>query len=526
MEAFLCREDDTTSSSLVGKICVTEESGRKVKYVLPVADFLHFCERHGDEVRRCCLPRPGVIRLFLPEPSRLPPLLHTFTWKDYPETTQRCVREYQAMAVDKIIHERNGQAMLISEPGSGKTLIVAVCLQYYLKQSRTALFIVPNETLAVNTRNELAKWTHIPGSEVEVMVSATAPVTKRVVVCTYKCATTNPAIRNHRWDNVVCDESQFLKNPRSKRSAAITPLLCRPGTKLKLLFTGTPRLKCNSELYCQLLPFLGEPVLGKYEDFCFRYCDAEYQDKYRARVLVMRAQRYMEELHALVDRVSVRVDADLQLQPFTRRFVELENVPDNPALAENLRRIESPLTPPEERDLLVMESWRMAGRDKFQAALAWIKGWIADHPPHEKLAVFLHHRHLVESYVEALKEHGGVRVIHGKTSTKQRVRIIQELSAPRDNGVRVALLTFETCSLGITLCPGVVDCAFAEIFHTPTTMIQCERKVHRLTATSPCTSFWLVAHNTYDDRMVSMNQRKTCGNSAAIEGKRQRLLFD
>lgn len=59
---------------------------------------------------------------------------------------------------------------------------------------------------------------------------------------------------------------------------------------------------------------------------------------------------------------------------------------------------------------------------------------------------------------------------------------------------------------------------FTELIWTPSLLLQCEDRVHRITQTRPCHILYLVAANTLDELIWPLLQRKLYMASATVDG--------
>jgi len=74
---------------------------------------------------------------------------------------------------------------------------------------------------------------------------------------------------NDNYNAVIIDESHYIKNIKSQRCKAISPLV--QNSERALLLSGAPALNRPSELFSQIDSLL--PKLVKNADFSNRYCD-------------------------------------------------------------------------------------------------------------------------------------------------------------------------------------------------------------------------------------------------------------
>ena len=518
MEAYLTLSPENEPVGVIRDVFTKKKYyfGKREEYETLIKDY---------EIR----PPPALVRKYLG--TATPPSNScTFNWGEYPAKTLETMKPYQKETCERIIREFGGKTLLISPMGSGKTFMFCICVQYFLSTGGNTLIIVPNANLASNTQKELLTWTTIPSSKIKVMSELKDVLVNQVTICSYDCVTGNKTIQNHEWAHIVCDESQYLKNPESQRSQLVLKML-KEARGMRLLISATPQYKDNSELYCQLLPFLGKEVLGgSYESFCVRYCNAKWEQRGKLRRLKMHRPRFTEEVHLMIRQSCIQVDVDMSqyVPKSTLVRVDIDVDPNSSEmiqLTQVRKRLSEVMDNPNARDQCIGECWRLSGHAKFEHVFAWVTKWLEEHPG-EKLVLFLHSESLIDKYELGLKKHKyTVARIDGKTATKKRKEIIAALSSLHDDTYRIGLLTFGTCSLGITLCPGVSTCGFPEMYHTPSVMEQCQGKLARLTAIRECVYYWFVAPETYDNSMMNKIQTKTELNELTMKNKKRRIEF-
>ncbi len=433
-------------------------------------------------------------------------------WDGLPDITRKVMFDYQRDGIEEIVYRRNGRCQLTSKPGRGKSLMVSVILRHYGGD----ILILSPKSVTTPWQEQLEKWAGIHGTIVE---GWKAPVSK-VTIMTYASARENQNVLNHRWNCVIYDESHEMKDINSLQCRMLLPL----GMKAKgcmIMVSATPRKKCNSELYTQLLPVVGGRILGTYHEFTARYCSARYEVKFRGRrIWTLGQNRYFGELNAIMNKSQYRAGDNHHLPDFRRHWVEVtvENTTDIDAY----QKLMDAEPDKEKQRLMISELARKTAYAKVPNSIAFIKELMANHPT-RKIAVFADSKKTFAAIAEGL----GVpcSMINGDTNRQQRRIIIDQLSDPTDFSITVGLLSFRTCALGITLCPGVDIAVFVQLDWSIDVMEQCEGKVHRTGAVNVTDSYWLVGTNTCDMKIIQTLKRKTNTNSLVVDGETRELVF-
>ncbi len=440
-------------------------------------------------------------------------------WSKIPADTKAKLFTYQKQGVEDIVELFDGKCILSAEMGMGKTPWACCVATYY---GGSILVVTPKSVVSAWV-NEMKRWVHI---DLDI-IKTTKSQTSQFSVTTYDTAKVNKHILDYPWNVVIFDESHFLKNPDSMRAKNLLRLTNK--ARCVLMLSATPRLKSNSELYNQLLPILGLNVLGTYEHFIQRYCSATRVQQYRKVYWELGRERYIGELNALMRHAMIRVHKDKNDLPPKKRIIHTFSLTDPIVLGE-LARLQNEFRLADTRDkknAITMAQWRLSGIAKAPFVLQFMLQWLSEHENDEKLVVFAHSTAVIAFLHQGLEARGyTTAIIQGETSMAHRQAIITQLSSPTDFTTRVGLLSYGTCAMGITLCPGIYTLLMAELVHTPAIIEQSEDKAHRVGATKPVTCYWMYAENSNDRSVMNLIQNKTNANSQVLDGRDRRLQFD
>ena len=197
-------------------------------------------------------------------------------------------------------------ACLADDMGLGKTVQLLALLLHH--RSAPTLLICPLSVLG-NWQREAARFT--PGLRVRVLHGADRPDVADLVggadvlLTTYATATRDAAaLASVRWDRVVLDEAQHIKNSAS----AVAKAVRRFPARNRIALTGTPVENRLAELW-SILDFLNPGVLSTAYTFRARYA--------------VPIERYADE------------DAAARLRHATRPFL-LRRVKSDPAVIADL----------------------------------------------------------------------------------------------------------------------------------------------------------------------------------------------
>jgi len=180
------------------------------------------------------------------------------------------LRPYQVSGFQWLnyLHDVQWGGILADDMGLGKTIQTLAFLQYLKEKNGTlvALVVCPT-TLLFNWQNELKKFTpsltfriHHGGTRTKNKLSK-EPV--EVIITTYGTLRSDIKIFSEvKFDYVILDESQAIKNPTSK----VTKAACLLQASNKLCLSGTPLQNNTFDIYAQM-NFLNPGMLGTVEYF-------------------------------------------------------------------------------------------------------------------------------------------------------------------------------------------------------------------------------------------------------------------
>ena len=161
-------------------------------------------------------------------------------------------------------------ACLADDMGLGKTLQVLTFLESLRRHKKDAriLLIVPASLLG-NWEREAARFTpNIPlhilhGRRKDVLEGELrGEDTPFLTVTTYATAARLDALQDEKWDVVILDEAQAIKNPGAKQTKFIKSI----PAALRIAMTGTPIENDLSNLW-SLFDFLNKGLLGSAAEF-------------------------------------------------------------------------------------------------------------------------------------------------------------------------------------------------------------------------------------------------------------------
>lgn len=368
------------------------------------------------------------------------------------------------------------------EMGLGKT-IQALGLINLDATIKTVLVVAP-KSLLLNWQREAQKW-----------------LTRQIelTVINYDLIWKRADLTERTWDMVVYDESQYLKNPKAKRTVASLAI----PAKRRVFLTGTPILNRPVELWPMVNAIDPEGMGKSFFGFAQRYCGAkqirvgckmvwdftgasnlsELQDKMRQKFMVRR----------------LKADVLKELPAKRRQIVPLEPNGASSILKAEQRLIES-LGFEEAARALEGQSAAFTEMAKLRHELGVAKADKAvEHirdmlDSVEKVIVFAHHHAVIEILARELDDYGCVTVT-GQTSGPDRQAAVDRFQS--DPSCRVFVGNIRAAGVGITLT-AASTVVFVESDWTPGWMQQAEDRAHRIGQTESVLVQYLVFDGSMD----------------------------
>eukprot|EP00928_Gymnodinium_smaydae_P009718 TRINITY_DN13636_c0_g1_i2.p1 TRINITY_DN13636_c0_g1~~TRINITY_DN13636_c0_g1_i2.p1 ORF type:complete len:632 (-),score=61.45 TRINITY_DN13636_c0_g1_i2:214-2109(-) len=324
---------------------------------------------------------------------------------------------------------------------------------------------------------------------------------------------------------VIVDESQFMKDFKSKRTQAACTA-CK-SSRRAILLSGTPALNCAAELFTQMDALLFNQI-PSFSSFAQRYCQKVTQ-RFAGRTVERWTGSRMEcELNLLLtSSVMIRRlkrDVLSQLPEKTRQRVALDKSQMDKASIRQLSKLMlqlkndvSELSRTSEHGAQVSagmaQLFKLSAEAKCSAVLEHVETLLDGGV---KLLCFAHHTFMLDKLTERLQNKAIQHIrIDGKTSPQERPTLVSRFQ--EDDSVRVAVLSITACGQGLTLT-AASTVVFAELFWVPGQLLQAEDRVHRIGQKSACLIQYLIAPRTIDDHIFSLIDRKQCVVTGIVDG--------
>lgn len=482
------------------------------KYGARVADL--FAARNEEKkLAKSALPELGALcrDLQLPPPfglEKLAPLVSDFTGiptAKLPPDLDATLRGYQQQGIDWLcfLRDANLGAVLADDMGLGKTLQTIAAL-------RGRTLVVCPKSVVFNWADEIERFRpglrtvlfHGPKRELD----PTAPVT----LTTYSVLRLDiERLAKERWDVVVLDEAQAIKNESSQTARSAFRL----DAAFRVALSGTPVENRLEELW-SVMNFANPGLLGARSDFYERFAspissgDATAGARLRAKIRPFVLRRMKRDV---LPELPPRTETVLhvELDETERAVYDAVRVATKQAVADKLAQGGGVLAALEALLRLRQAACHPAlvpgqsadGSSKLERLLEALEDAAADG---HKALVFSQWTSLLD-LVEPALEAAGIRFLRLDGSTRDRAEVVSAFQS--DDGPPVMLVSLKAGGTGLNLT--AADHVFLmDPWWNPAVEDQAADRAHRIGQDRPVMVYRLVTKDTVEERILVLKERK------------------
>jgi len=427
---------------------------------------------------------------------------------------------FQKECIEKII-QFNGRSLIAAEMGLGKTIVAL----YWAKANPQVfpMIVLCPAVVKYHWENE-AKAAGLTTTVLEGQTVYEA-AKEQIIILNYDILRFwVDKLRSLKPNTVVIDESQNLQDSRTKKTKA-TKKLCK-GISNILALSGTP-LNRPIEFF-STLNILWPFDFSSRWTYCHRYCDP----KHRPWGWEFKGATNTKELHEkLVEKGMLRyrtcdVMKDMPLKTRCVNTIPLTNPNEYRQATDNFREWLQKRNPKGAKRALKAEAMtkigyllRLSARLKMQYVIDWANEFLANSD--EKLVLFAIHKQMITGLKEGIKAKSVV--VDGSIIGPKRFENIEQFQ--NDKKTRLFIGNIKAASTGITLTAANY-LAVCELPWQPATLLQVEKRIHRIGTTKPCWIYYLIAKDTLESKLCSVLQEKQKVMSAIIDGGEQETDLD
>ncbi len=334
-------------------------------------------------------------------------------------------------------------------------------------------------------------------------------------------------LRQIRWQAVVLDEAQAIKNRHSKRSKAAMALKAQ----FRLITTGTPIENHLGELWT-LFNFLTPGLLGGYKQFTDRYSnvankEVEKSNQHRLRHLIrpfILRRLKSDVLSELPPRteITIRVVMSKEEQALyeaqRRQALEIlasesDEAKQFQVLAQIMRLRKLCCNP----NLVLAENEKdsknkAVASSKLEVFAETVSELIANKHKALVFSQFVTHLALIREYLD--KQNISYQYLDGKTTPKQRQKRIADFQAGRGDLFLISLKAGGS-GLNLTAADYVIH---MDPWWNPAVEDQASDRAHRIGQNRPVTVYRLVMEGTIEEQIVELHNKKRDLADSLLEG--------
>ncbi len=416
--------------------------------------------------------------------------------------------QYQKDGVEHVVKHLNGRALIADDMGLGKTLQALALSKYY---GYSKVLVICPAYLRFNWKAEFNKWLGI--EEVCLIKKGKDQLEGYPVIISYELAVKKQdLLLEFGFDMVICDESHYMKNHKTKRTRGLSPLIRK--IDKALLLTGTPALNRPSELFSQA-NMVRREFFPKFKQYAERYCDRKmsplgYWDDSgssnphevhwlaKKTVMIRRLKRDVLKDLPKKHRSQLHIEMDsrdtFEMIPLFEEWKQLNvNIPKMQPCSKKMQHADF------RRKCIISELFGLTAEAKCSVMQLLIKDTIQNG---KQFLVFCYHKTLMNAIEEACE--GKAMRIDGDTPTEKRHQYVKDFQAGK---YQVAVLSMLAAGTGITLT-AASHVIFAELYWVPGVLMQSEDRVHRIGQENPCHIQYVLCKDTLDPYIYKSIQWK------------------
>jgi len=322
-----------------------------------------------------------------------------------------------------------------------------------------------------------------------------------------------------KFDLVVIDESQYIKNTSAQRTKTVMTLFKK--IPKRVLLSGTAIKNRPIELYAQL-KFLYPKIFSNKHEFAVKYCNAvkthfswDYSGASNLKELYARIKPFY------LRRVKKDVLTELPEKTITK--LELEFTPEesrgyDKILQEYQKKIDQ--LPKTDGNLsgpelaLLMKLRQFASHNKVKKVTDFVKD-ILNNNENKKVIVFANFKETQDRLLEELSKDFMCASLFSSYKDKKRQDEVDRFQ--NDPYVRVFVSSSEAGGVGITLTEADTV-VFADLMWSPSNHKQAEDRAHRLGQKDPVFIYYMIYKDSIENNMWKSIGKKLNIISQALDG--------
>ena len=405
--------------------------------------------------------------------------------------------------------------LLADDMGLGKTVEILAYLEEFREKNRDAkvLLIVPASLLG-NWGRECLKFTPTLDFSIRHGKEAKKKDFPFLTIVTYQGVATSAAIQEEKWDLVILDEAQNIKNRNTKQTKVIKAL----DRKQAIAMTGTPIENSLLNLW-SIFDFLSPGLLGDEKDFA-SFVDSTAEDKMEnlKKVVTPFILRRLKSDKTIIDDLPDKVENTLMVSLTPEQRVLYNKVVDEyeDALKEKEETGASALAL---TGATIMKLKMVANHpsqylgdgeyeEKKSGKFLLLKELCTTiHENREKVLVFTQFASIIPELLALLSPvfEGNGDYIDGSTPPKKRTEIVERFQSGE---LPFLVISLKAGGTGLTLTEANNVIHF-DRWWNPAVEDQATDRAYRIGQKNMVTVYKFVAEDTIEERISQILKEKT-----------------
>ncbi|MCL2320574.1 MAG: DEAD/DEAH box helicase, partial [Oscillospiraceae bacterium] len=369
------------------------------------------------------------------------------------------LRNYQKVGFNWLytMQNLNFGALLADDMGLGKTIQILALLEYLRENGNFKALLVIPASLIGNWENEIEKFA--PKIKYTVLHSKNREITDDVnlFITTYGMASRIEELKDHKWNLIIVDEAQAIKNPTTKQTRAIKAI----DGSFKIAMTGTPIENRLTDLW-SLFDFLNKGLLGTSKEFSLfakRLRENENYSKLRDVVnpfIMRRLKTDKSIISDLPDKLEIKVYTTLSkkqivlyktlVKEIESKLESAEGIERKGLILASIMKFKQICNHPDQ--YLGLSEYKPDLSGKFEM-LSEVCGTIYE--KRERVLVFTQFREMTQpiaDYLETIFNQKGL-ILHGQTKISKRPEIVDQFNG--EEYVPFMVLSLKAGGVGLNL---------------------------------------------------------------------------
>ncbi len=370
------------------------------------------------------------------------------------------LRHYQQTGLDWMVAMKTlgFGALLADDMGLGKTVQILALLEYFRTKGPFRTLLIIPASLIGNWEKEIVKFA--PKLTYSILHAKNTSFNfeeNDLIITTYGMATRIESLKEHKWDLLIIDEAQAVKNPGTKQTRAVKQIKAN----FRIAMTGTPIENRLSDLW-SLFDFLNSGLLGnakEFSDIIKEMQSAGSYTKIRNVVnpfILRRLKTDKSVISDLPDKIEIKEYAGLSKKQIVLYTGLINELREKLETAEGIERKGLVLASIMKFKQICNHPDQYLGQTEFDGSHSGKFEKLAElcetiREKRERVLVFTQFREMTEPLSDFLEGVFGRKglVLHGGTPVKKRTELVEKLCG--EEYVPYMVLSLKAGGVGLNL---------------------------------------------------------------------------